>query len=116
MPPHAVADVAVLAVDSPHEAELLLGELPQAATVKIATTARPRWRVSLPNFILRSPPRKPCRRACDQVDRRNHGSPPPTLQGQSSGVRLISVRGRLIPSEDQVSARFPRKPRRRERS
>src|SRR5579864_4732199 len=55
MPPQAVTDVAVFAVDSLHDAEPLLFELPHAATTKTATTARARWRQRLPNFMLRLP-------------------------------------------------------------
>jgi len=44
-----------LAVDSLHDAEPLLFELPQAATTKTATTASARWRHRLPNFMLRLP-------------------------------------------------------------
>src|SRR5205814_4267482 len=51
MPPQAVADVAVLAVDSLHEADVLLDVPPHAATMKVATTARPRRREKLPKFI-----------------------------------------------------------------
>src|SRR5256714_3940464 len=51
MPPQAVADIAVLAVDSLHDAEVLFDELPHAATMKVATTARPRRREKLPKFI-----------------------------------------------------------------
>ena len=57
MPPHAVAELAVLAVDSLQDADPLLGELPHAATTRNATAARPRRRVKLPNFMLRSPPK-----------------------------------------------------------
>src|SRR5438067_216304 len=56
MPPHAEADVAVVAVDSLQDADPPPDGLPQAATTKRATTARPRWREKLPNLMLRSSP------------------------------------------------------------
>src|SRR5437868_7138863 len=52
IPPQAEADVAVLAV---LHVAVPDDVLPQAVTTTKATTARPRWRVSLANFILGFP-------------------------------------------------------------
>src|SRR5450759_1606447 len=52
IPPQSDAEVAVLALLHP---AVLLGELPQAATSKNATTARPSWRTGLLHFMLPSP-------------------------------------------------------------
>jgi len=52
MPPQADAEVAVLTADSVQVADALFPALPQAAVTKIATTAKPRWRVRLRILIL----------------------------------------------------------------
>src|SRR6266480_3541491 len=101
MPPQSAADYAVfaplqLAVPPPPL-------LPHAATTTSATTARPRWRVKLPNFILRSPPktaRAAQRRQANPVEQSNDGRPPQMLQGNCSAVPLISVRPRSTPCGD----------------
>src|SRR6267378_2518565 len=92
IPPQAEADVAVLAV---LQVAVPDDVLPQAVTTTKATTARPRWRVSLANFILGFPSK--FGPVAPQPDRQaNHGCSPPMLQGHISGVQLISVRARLI--------------------
>jgi hypothetical protein len=56
MPPQALAEDAVFAVDSAQEAVPPPPLVPpQAATTNVATTARPRRRVRLPNLMLRLP-------------------------------------------------------------
>src|SRR5947208_653595 len=94
MPPQSAADLAVFAA-------LQLAAppppvLPHAATTKTATTARARWRVKLPNFILRSPPNSARAGCATQLNRSNDGDSPPMLEGNSSAVPLISVRPRLM--------------------
>src|SRR5713101_4841838 len=95
IPPQADADVAVLAVDSLHVAEVLFDVPPQAATTKTATTDSPRWRVRPRILILTSPQKRPGAQAGRPGGHGNHALPGPTLQGHSSLVRLISVRPRL---------------------
>src|SRR5690348_2734537 len=88
MPPQAEAEVAVLALV---QLAVPVDVLPQAVATTKATTARPRWRVRLANFMLRSPPNT-ARLLPNQIGTANHGASPPTLQGHNSGVRSISVR------------------------
>src|SRR2546423_14294839 len=97
-PPQAEADLAFLAVlhvAVPDDA------LPQAVTTTKATTARPRWRVSLANFILGFPsnygPVAP------QPDRQaNHSWMTPMLGRHISGEPLISVKASVIPPNGWV--------------
>src|SRR6267378_6926546 len=84
IPPQAEADVAVLAV---LQVAVPDDVLPQAVTTTKATTARPRWRVRLANFMLGFPSKYGP--VAPQPDRHgNHGGSPATLQGHSSGVWL----------------------------
>src|SRR5439155_897451 len=93
-PPQSATDVAVLGLQ---EAVPPPDVLPQAVTTTKAAMAMPRWRVRLANFMLWSPPNT-ARLLPNQLGTANHGSTRPMLQGHTSGVRLISVRRRLIPS------------------
>src|SRR5438477_10830412 len=106
MPPQSAADLAGLAALQP--AAPVLPLLPQAATAISATTARPRWRVKLPHFILRSPPNTARAGCATQLNRANDGYSPPMLQGHSSAVPLISVRPRIMLHGAEVSGRLPR--------
>src|SRR5437762_12774054 len=102
MPPQSDAEAAVFALSAEQAPEVPPPLLPQAATTTIATTARPRPRIELPNFILRSPPDTAQARARRQFEQSNDGDAPPTLQGHRSGVPVISVRPRLTRPEVQV--------------
>src|SRR6266705_7043147 len=88
MPPQSAADFAVFA---PLQLAVPPPLLPHAATTTSATTARPRWRVKLPNFILESPPNTARAGCATQFEQSNDGYSPPTMQGHRSAVRLISV-------------------------
>src|SRR5256885_13090064 len=106
MPPQSAADLAVFA--ALQLALPLLPLLPQAATAISATTARPRWRVKLPNFILRSPLNTARAGCATQLNRSNDGYSLPMLQGHSSALSLISVRPWLMLYGAEVSDRLPR--------
>src|SRR2546422_9082274 len=108
IPPQAEGEVAVLAV---LHVAVPDDVLPQAVTTTKATTARPRWRVSLANFILGFPSKYGP--VAPQPDRQaNHDCSPPTLQGHISGLRVISVMPWLIASGRWGSGRRPRYPMR----
>src|SRR5690348_12821381 len=69
MPPQAEADAAVFALPELHAPVPPPPLLPHAATTNMATTARPRPRIELRTFILRSPPEKPGRGRGNQLNR-----------------------------------------------
>src|SRR5438093_12887112 len=107
MPPQSLADVAVLALQlavPPPDVP------PQAARTTSAATAVPRWRVKLPNLILSLPLYERAGRPTGGLEPANDGPSPATLQGQSSSVRLISVRPGLMPAGGRVSAPPAAKP------
>src|SRR2546429_7186469 len=111
MPPQSAADLAVFAA-------LQLAAppppvLPHAATTKTATTARPRWRVKLPNFILRSPPNSARAGCATQLNRSNDGNSRPMLQEHSPAVPLFSVSRRILLIAAEVPGRWLRRPDRR---
>src|SRR5213593_24888 len=100
MPPQSLADVAVLALQlavPPPDVP------PQAARTMSAATAVPRWRVKLPHLILSLPLQERAGRPTGGLEPANDGPSPATLQGQSTGVRLISVRPGLMPAGGRVS-------------
>src|ERR1051325_58306 len=109
-PPQADAELAVFALSEEHAPVAPPPLLPQAATMNRATTAMPRPRIGLPNFILRSPPEKARVWARRPVEQSNDGDATPTLQGQRSGVPLISVGRGKRPGVSQLSARPARYP------
>src|SRR3954467_13676325 len=86
MPPQSDAEAAVFALSAEQGPEVPPPLLPQAATTTRATTARPRPRIELPNFILGSPSEKARARAQRQFEQSNDGDALPMLQGHPPGV------------------------------
>src|SRR6266513_4884652 len=85
MPPQSDAEAAVFALSAEQAPEVPPPLLPQAATTTRATTARPRPRIDLPNYILGSPPDTARARAWRQFVQRNDAADLKTLPRHAPG-------------------------------